>query len=89
MRKRPIVVAATLVIVGGIAVSFGRFSGERASVQADVAPTAVPVVAGTVVSHDVLIYARGIGTVIAYNSVVRRAVFIAASLRYFGRNSSV
>ena len=34
---------------------------------------AVPVVAGTVTSSDVPIYLRGIGTVIAYNTVVVRS----------------
>jgi multidrug efflux system membrane fusion protein len=34
---------------------------------------AVPVVAGVVASHDVPIYSRGIGTVIAYNTVVVRS----------------
>jgi membrane fusion protein, multidrug efflux system len=36
-------------------------------------PLAVPVVAGTVTSGDVPIYLRGIGTVIAYNTVVVRS----------------
>ena len=33
----------------------------------------MPVVAGTVNSHDVPIYLRGVGTVIAYNNVVVRS----------------
>ena len=33
----------------------------------------VPVVAGTVTSHDVPIYLRGVGTVIAYNTVLVRS----------------
>ena len=37
------------------------------------APTAVPVVAGTVLEHDVPIYLRGVGTVIAYNNVIVRS----------------
>src|SRR5271166_3456493 len=36
-------------------------------------PPAVPVVAGTVAQHDVPIYLRGVGTVIAYNTVVVRS----------------
>jgi len=36
-------------------------------------PAAVPVVAGTVMSHDVPIYLRGVGTVIAYNTTVVRS----------------
>src|SRR5207248_9268990 len=33
----------------------------------------VPVVTGTVAQHDVPIYLRGVGTVIAYNTVVVRS----------------
>ena len=33
----------------------------------------VPVVAGVVSSHDVPIYLRGVGTVIAYNTVLVRS----------------
>ena len=36
-------------------------------------PPAVPIVAGTVAQHDVPIYLRGVGTVIAYNTVVVRS----------------
>jgi multidrug efflux system membrane fusion protein len=38
-----------------------------------VAPPAIPVVAGVVRSHDVPLYLRGVGTVIAYNTVVVRS----------------
>ena len=38
-----------------------------------VAPPAIPVVAGIVRSHDVPLYLRGVGTVIAYNTVVVRS----------------
>ena len=38
-----------------------------------VAPAPVPVVAGVVSSHEVPIYLRGIGTVIAYNTDVVRS----------------
>jgi membrane fusion protein, multidrug efflux system len=40
---------------------------------APLAPPAVPVVAGTVASHDVPLYLRGVGTVIAYNTDVVRS----------------
>ena len=40
---------------------------------APVAPAAVPVVAGVVRSHDVPLYLRGVGTVIAYNTDVVRS----------------
>jgi multidrug efflux system membrane fusion protein len=38
-----------------------------------VAPPEIPVVAGVVRSHDVPLYLRGVGTVIAYNTVVVRS----------------
>src|SRR3954470_22295429 len=41
--------------------------------QPSPAPPAVPVIAGTVLSHDVPIYLRGVGTVVAYNNVVVRS----------------
>ena len=37
------------------------------------APPTVPVVGGVVTSHDVPIYLQGVGTVIAYNTVVVRS----------------
>ena len=47
---------------------------ERAEpAAASTPPPAVPVVAGTVAQHDVPIYLRGVGTVIAYNTVVVRS----------------
>src|ERR1700738_3910888 len=45
---------------------------EKAAV-APVASPAVPVVAGVVRSHDVPLYLRGVGTVIAYNTDVVRS----------------
>src|SRR6202040_529714 len=38
-----------------------------------VTPPAIPVVAGTVAQHDVPIYLTGVGTVIAYNTVIIRS----------------
>ena len=45
----------------------------RAAGAATVAIPVVPVVAGAVSSHDVPIYLRGVGTVIAYNTVLVRS----------------
>ena len=62
--------AATLAIGGA-------FFVHRARLEADAAPAAAPqpvsVVAGVVTSHDVPIYLTGVGTVIAYNTVVVRS----------------
>jgi membrane fusion protein, multidrug efflux system len=77
MRRRIIVSASTLLAVlaiGGGLLAGHRFFFERASAARVAAPPpAVPVVAGTVAAHDVPIYLRGVGTVIAYNTVVVRS----------------
>jgi membrane fusion protein, multidrug efflux system len=55
---------------GGI---FLAAHGMKRPVPAAMTPPAIPVVAGTVDQHDVPIYLRGVGTVIAYNTVVIRS----------------
>jgi multidrug efflux system membrane fusion protein len=61
-----------VVMIAGAVVVLHPF--ERAEPAAASTPTpAVPVVAGTVAQHDVPIYLRGVGTVIAYNTVVVRS----------------
>jgi multidrug efflux system membrane fusion protein len=69
MRKRPIILAALLVAIGG---GFAAMQFYEASEPADAAVPvpAVPVVAGKVAQHDVPIYLTGVGTVIAYNTVL-------------------
>jgi membrane fusion protein, multidrug efflux system len=75
MRRQIIIPAALLVAVlaigGGLAVTH-RFPFERSVPQPAAIPM-VPVVAGVVSSHDVPIYLRGVGTVIAYNTVLVRS----------------
>jgi membrane fusion protein, multidrug efflux system len=75
MRLKVIIAAisafAVAAIVGALVVTH-RFPSEAVSAQPAVVPTA-PVVAGTVISHDVPIYLQGIGTVIAYNTVIVRS----------------
>jgi multidrug efflux system membrane fusion protein len=75
MRRWTILLAAVLVAVlalGGALAVAQRLSGSRkAAAPAPVPP--VPVVASTVTSHDVPIYLEGVGTVIAYNTVVVRS----------------
>src|SRR5437868_6068376 len=71
-RKSLVAVAVVLAIAAAGAVFFIH----RARLEAAPAPTApppVPVVGGTVTSHDVPIYLRGVGTVIAYNTVIVRS----------------
>jgi multidrug efflux system membrane fusion protein len=74
--RRQIIIPATLLVAvlaigGGLAVTH-RFPFERPAPPAAAIPI-VPVVAGVVSSHDVPIYLRGVGTVIAYNTVLVRS----------------
>jgi multidrug efflux system membrane fusion protein len=75
MKRKTIILAASPVaavaIAGALYLSLAR-PFEKAAV-APVAPPSIPVVAGTVHSHDVPIYLRGVGTVIAYNTDVVRS----------------
>jgi multidrug efflux system membrane fusion protein len=67
-------IATFLIVVlamGGIFV--GAKHLRRSAPVAANTPPAVPVVAGTVAQHDVPIYLTGVGTVIAYNTVVVRS----------------
>jgi multidrug efflux system membrane fusion protein len=68
-RKTAILAVLAVVIAGS-----GVFAFTRKSAPAPpAAMPVVPVVAGVVSSHDVPIYLRGIGTVIAYNTVIVRS----------------
>jgi membrane fusion protein, multidrug efflux system len=73
MRKRPIIFAAVLLVIGGAGLGAKHVYDASRPAQASVAAPAVPVVAGTVTSHDVPIYLTGVGTVIAYNTVAVRS----------------
>ncbi|MER9235030.1 efflux RND transporter periplasmic adaptor subunit [Mesorhizobium sp. M0622] len=70
MRKRPFIIAALLIIVGGVGLAAKHIYDPSEPAAASAPPPAVPVVAGKVASQDVPIYLRGVGTVIAYNNVV-------------------
>ncbi|HET9815987.1 MAG TPA: efflux RND transporter periplasmic adaptor subunit, partial [Xanthobacteraceae bacterium] len=65
------VVIGVLAIGGALAVS--RHLPFNPTAPAATAPPVVPVVGGVVASHDVPIYLQGVGTVIAYNTVVVRS----------------
>ena len=74
MRRRVAILAiaiVTILVVAGVVLTEGG-ARDTASTPPP-APPAVPVVASTVTSGDVPIYLRGIGTVIAYNTVVVRS----------------
>jgi multidrug efflux system membrane fusion protein len=73
MRRSTVIAAVSLLaLMGGGIFALSQFALTK-SVSPAVAPPPVPVVAGVVASHDVPIYLRGIGTVIAYNTVVVRS----------------
>src|SRR3954463_12375224 len=72
MRKRLLILA--IVLIGALGIALGvRWKRAAHPAQPSPAPPAVPVIAGTVLSHDVPIYLRGVGTVVAYNNVVVRS----------------
>ena len=76
MRKGTIVGAVALLAAAGAGLAARRLSATTPPTQtnSDVSTQApVPVVAGTVQSHDVPIYLQGVGTVIAFNNVVVRS----------------
>src|ERR1700738_2553568 len=62
-----------LIAVFAAAGIFLAAHGMKRPVPVAVTPPAIPVVAGTVDQHDVPIYLRGVGTVIAYNTVILRS----------------
>jgi membrane fusion protein, multidrug efflux system len=75
MNRKTIVLGAlppaALAIAGALYLTLAP-AFEKAAV-APVAPAPVPVVAGVVSSHEVPLYLRGVGTVIAYNTDVVRS----------------
>jgi membrane fusion protein, multidrug efflux system len=75
MKKKGIISAAlvtSIVAAGGLFYLLHVRPLDKAA-AAPVPPAPVPVVAATVVQHDVPIYLVGVGTVIAYNTDVVRA----------------
>ena len=72
-RKRIIkTVLLAVVLAGGTGFALMAKSASKSS-AASTAPPPVPIVAGTVAQHDVPIYLTGVGTVVAYNTVVVRS----------------
>jgi membrane fusion protein, multidrug efflux system len=80
MTKRPVIgkliaIIALLAVAAGAAVALTakNRSASRAAAPAAVLPPPITVVAVLVQSHDVPIYLRGVGTVIAFNNVIVRS----------------
>jgi membrane fusion protein, multidrug efflux system len=74
MRRVRIIQTAllTVVLVGGVGFALMWGSASKSSAAPPASPP-VPIVAGTVAQHDVPIYLTGVGTVVAYNTVVVRS----------------
>src|ERR1700730_17730796 len=70
-RKRLIAAVLLAVVLAGAAFAFLPRSTSKST--AAPAPAPVPIVAGTVAQHDVPIYLTGVGTVVAFNTVVVRS----------------
>jgi membrane fusion protein, multidrug efflux system len=75
MRRKHFLVigVAAVVVIAGSALALRHLWPARDADAASSSPPAVPIVGGTVAKHDVPIYLTGVGTVIAYNTVVVRA----------------
>src|SRR5580704_6324395 len=74
MRRKRLIQTALLAVVlaGGIGLALMAKSASKSQAAAT-EPPPVPIVAGTVAQHDVPIYLTGVGTVVAYNTVVVRS----------------
>jgi membrane fusion protein, multidrug efflux system len=68
--KKLLISVAALAILAAAAFVITRASRSRPQTQAAADPAPISVVAAPVVSGDVPIYLRGVGTVIAYNNVI-------------------
>jgi multidrug efflux system membrane fusion protein len=74
MRRKRLIQTLLLAVVlaGGGGLALMAKSASKSS-MAPTTPPPVPIVAGTVAQHDVPIYLTGVGTVVAYNTVVVRS----------------
>jgi len=73
MRRKLIMLAVPLIAVLAGGAGFALMRGLPSKTSAAPASPPVPIVAGTVAQHDVPIYLTGVGTVVAYNTVVVRS----------------
>jgi multidrug efflux system membrane fusion protein len=81
-RKRLIVVAVLLIAACGSGLTAWHIHDAAKPAPAPAAAPAVPVVAGTVLSHEVPIYLRGVGTIIAYNNVIVRSQITGQIIKF-------
>ncbi|HTC04014.1 MAG TPA: efflux RND transporter periplasmic adaptor subunit [Xanthobacteraceae bacterium] len=72
MRRKRIIQTVLLAVVLAGGAGFALLAKSK-SPAAPPAPPPVPIVAGAVAQHDVPIYLTGVGTVVAYNTVVVRS----------------
>jgi membrane fusion protein, multidrug efflux system len=74
MRRKRLIQTVLLIVAlaGGTGLALMAKSASKSSAT-PTAPPPVPIVAGTVAQHDVPIYLTGVGTVVAYNTVVVRS----------------
>src|SRR5580704_14579334 len=72
-RKLITMAAVVAVVAAGVALTVKYRSNSHPTAQMAEAPPPISVVAQAVQSHDVPVYLRGVGTVIAYNNVVVRS----------------
>src|SRR5580700_3817574 len=74
MRRKRLIQTVLLIVIlaGGTGLALMAKSASKSS-AAPAAPPPVPIVAGTVDQHDVPIYLTGVGTVVAFNTVVVRS----------------
>lgn len=70
--QQPILIAVIAAVLASGA-GFAAIHFADADKPEPAAPPPVPVVATTVTQHDVPIYLRGVGTVVAYNNVIVRS----------------
>jgi multidrug efflux system membrane fusion protein len=73
MQRKSLAAVGVVLAIAAAGAAFVIYKARTEAAPAPVATPAVPVVAGTVASHDVPIYLRGVGTVIAYNTVIVRS----------------
>jgi membrane fusion protein, multidrug efflux system len=76
MRRRiliPAALAVAIPVIGGVLAIMHKFPFERSAPPPAASVSEVPVVAGAVSSHDVPIYLTGVGTVVAFNTVLVRS----------------
>src|SRR3984885_2433584 len=71
MRRKRIIQTVLLAVVLAGGAGFALLAKSKSPAASPVPP--VPIVAGTVTQHDVPIYLQGVGTVIAYNTVIVRS----------------